>query len=67
MMTSTAPFRNPPPGLPDDPPYMILKGRDGWPIAAPYTDLVVSPLDHHGSIRNRSDTTGKGISLASGN
>jgi phage tail-like protein len=45
MMTSTAPFRNPPPGLPDDPTYMILKGREGWPIAAPYTDLVVSPLD----------------------
>src|SRR5579862_16643 len=30
------------------------------------TSLVVSPLDHHGSIRKRSDTTGKGISVASG-
>ena len=33
-MTNTAPFRNPPPGPPDDPTWMILRGRDGWPVAA---------------------------------
>jgi phage tail-like protein len=44
-MTNTAPFRNPPPGPPDDPTWMILRGRDGWPLAMPWTDLVVSPLD----------------------
>ena len=44
-MTSTAPFRNPPPGPPDDPTWMMLDGRDGWPMASGWTDLVVSPLD----------------------
>lgn len=44
-MTNTAPFRNPPPGPPDDPTWMILDGRDSWPMASGWTDLVVSPLD----------------------
>jgi phage tail-like protein len=44
-MTNTAPFRNPPPGPPDDPTWMILRGRDGWPTAEPWSDVVVSPLD----------------------
>jgi phage tail-like protein len=44
-MTNTARFRNPPSGLPDDPTWMILRGRDGWPMAAPWSDVVVSPLD----------------------
>jgi len=44
-MTNAAPFRNPPPGLPDDPTWMILRGRDGWPMAEPWSDVVVSPLD----------------------
>ncbi len=44
-MINTAPFRNPPPGPPDDPTWMILQGRDGWPMAKGWTDLFVSPLD----------------------
>jgi phage tail-like protein len=44
-MTNAAPFRNPPPGLPDDPTWMLLRGRDGWPTAAPSSDIAVSPLD----------------------
>ncbi|HXE26816.1 MAG TPA: hypothetical protein VN637_18190, partial [Roseiarcus sp.] len=44
-MINTAPFRNPPPGPPDDPTWMILDGRDGWPMAGGWTDLVVSPID----------------------
>jgi phage tail-like protein len=44
-MINTAPFRNPPPGLPDDPTWMILRGRDGWPTAKGWSSLAVSPLD----------------------
>jgi phage tail-like protein len=44
-MINTAPFRNPPPGPPDDPTWMVLQGRDGWPVAKGWTDLVVSPRD----------------------
>jgi phage tail-like protein len=44
-MTNTARFRNPPPALPDDPTWMILRGRDGWPMAELWSDVVVSPLD----------------------
>ncbi|MGF6508584.1 hypothetical protein [Paraburkholderia sp. 32] len=44
-MTNTAPFRNPPPGPPDDPTWMILRGRDGWPLATPWSDVDVSPVD----------------------
>jgi hypothetical protein len=34
-MINTAPFRNSPPGLPHDPIWMMLDGRDGWPIGDP--------------------------------
>lgn len=44
-MINTAPFRNPPPGLPHDPIWMMLDGRDGWPIADSSSDIAVSPLD----------------------
>jgi phage tail-like protein len=44
-MTSAARFRNPPPGPPNDPTWMLLDGRDGWPIAAASTNVAVSPLD----------------------
>jgi phage tail-like protein len=44
-MTNAAPFRNPPSGPPDDATWMILRGRDGWPMAEPWSDVVVSPLD----------------------
>jgi phage tail-like protein len=44
-MINTAPFRNPPPGPPNDPTWMLLRGRDGWPIATPWSSVAVSPLD----------------------
>src|SRR5581483_871449 len=44
-MTNAAPFRNPPPGPPHDPTWMLLRGRDGWPIATPSSGIAVSPLD----------------------
>ena len=39
-MISAAPFRNPPPGPPNDPTWMLLEGRDGWPMA-PASDRSV--------------------------
>jgi phage tail-like protein len=44
-MINTAPFRNPPPGPPNDPTWMILRGRDGWPTATGWNCLAVSPID----------------------
>ncbi len=44
-MINAAPFRNPPPGPPNDPTWMLLQGRDGWPIATPWSSVAVSPLD----------------------
>jgi phage tail-like protein len=44
-MINTAPFRNPPPSPPDDPTWMILNGRKGWPTAPGGNDVAVSPLD----------------------
>lgn len=44
-MTSAAPFRNKPPGPPNDPTWMLLDGQDGWPIAPQSTGVVISPLD----------------------
>ncbi len=44
-MTSAAPFRNKPPGPPNDPSWMLLDGRDGWPIAPPSSRISISPLD----------------------
>lgn len=44
-MINTAPFRNPPPGPPHDPTWYSLRGEDGWPTAAPYSTVAVSPID----------------------
>jgi len=44
-MINAAPFRNPPPGPPNDPTWMLLDGHYGWPIAATSTNVAVSPLD----------------------
>jgi len=44
-MSSAAPFRNPPPGPPNDPTWMLLQGRSGWPVAAASSGVATSPLD----------------------
>jgi phage tail-like protein len=44
-MSSAAPFRNKPPGPPNDPTWMLLDGQDGWPIATQSTGIAISPLD----------------------
>jgi hypothetical protein len=43
-MSSAAPYRNAPPGPPNDPTWMLLEGSAGWPIAAAST-VAVSPVD----------------------
>jgi len=45
MISSAARFRNPPPGPPNDPTWMLLEGRDGWPIAPASSGIATSPLD----------------------
>ena len=44
-MTSAVPFANLPPGPPHDPTWALLDGKVGWRIAAPPSDVAVSPLD----------------------
>jgi phage tail-like protein len=51
MITSAARFRNPPPGPPNDPTWMLLEGRNGWPVA-PASDVATSPVDCALVLRN---------------
>lgn len=44
-MNSALRFRNPPPGPPNDPTWMLLDGRDGWPISTLSSQVAVSPTD----------------------
>lgn len=41
-MSSAAPYRNPPPGPPNDPTWILLEGRNGWPMAAG-SSVVAAP------------------------
>jgi phage tail-like protein len=43
--TSAARFRNRPPGPPNDPTWMVIDGRAGWPIAPSSANVAVSGLD----------------------
>jgi hypothetical protein len=52
MIASAARFRNPPPGPPNDPSWMLLDGRDGWPMAPASSGVVVSPLDCALTLKN---------------
>jgi len=45
MISSAARFRNPPPGPPNDPTWMLLEGRNGWPVTAASSGIATSPLD----------------------
>jgi len=45
MISSAARFRNPPPGPPNDPTWMLLEGRNGWPIAPVSSGIATSPID----------------------
>ena len=45
MISSAARFRNPPPGPPNDPTWMLLEGRNGWPVAPASSGIATSPLD----------------------
>ncbi|HEV2268652.1 MAG TPA: phage tail protein [Steroidobacteraceae bacterium] len=44
-LSSSARFRNPPPGPPNDPTWMLLNGQSGWPIASPSNGIATSPRD----------------------
>ena len=44
-MTSAAALLNPPLRPPDDPLWLLLNGHAGWRMAAPSSNLTVSPLD----------------------
>src|SRR5271155_4478360 len=45
MISSAARFRNPPPGPPNDPTWMLLEGRQGWPVAPASNGIATLPLD----------------------
>jgi phage tail-like protein len=45
MISSAARFRNPPPGPPNDPTWLLLEGRNGWPVAPASSGVATSALD----------------------